>query len=78
MHQVADLFDFATCQAKWTKVPENKVVVCARGLEFIVLCDELGAEDAGVGDDLLGIFLEAGGGDLLQGGCDRCNRLEKS
>lgn len=58
LHQVAHFFDFAACQAEWTEIPEDEMVVGTRGLEAVVFCDELGAEDAGVGDDLLGVLLE--------------------
>lgn len=75
VHQVANLLDLAPGQAERAQIPEDEMVVRARGLELIVLCDELRTENASVGDDLLGVLLEGGGGDLFKRRGDRSDRL---
>ena len=56
-NEIAEFLEFATCQLEWSEIPEDKVVVCARGLEFVTTANQLLAEGLRVRDDLLGVCL---------------------
>lgn len=75
-HQVAHFLDLAAGKFEWPEIPENEVVICTAGLEFVAVFDKPGTECTSVSDNLLGILLKRGVGNLLQCDSDSCDRLK--
>ena len=77
-YEVAELLELAARQAERAQVPEDEVVVRAGRLELLAARDELRAEGARVGDDLLRVRLPRGLARLEEGSRDTRDGLRKS
>lgn len=74
-HKIANLLDLAAGQAKRPKVPEDKVIVSAASLKLVAVSHQGIGQSPGVGNDLLGISLPLGTGDLEESSGDSSNGL---
>ncbi len=74
--EVAELLELRAGEAERAQVPEDEVVVRARGLELVAALDELLAEGGRVRDDLLGVRLPGGLARLKEGSSDTGDGLQ--
>ena len=54
-NEIAKLLELATSQTEGSEIPEDKVVISARGLELVATRNKLSTEGPGVSNDLLGV-----------------------
>ena len=75
-NEIAELLEFATSQLEWSQVPENKMVVRPRGLEFVSTANKLFTKGPCVSNDLLGICLPCRLGGLQECCSNASNGLD--
>lgn len=72
MRKVANLLNLGPGESEGPEIPKNEVIVGTAGLELVVrsVGEERGGEGSGIGDNLGGVGLEFGRGNLLEGNSD--------